>query len=130
MTDQDELSQGHLFTISVTGKGVHRIVGDPMYYEDGWEGPPMTVKVRAFSLKAALEKAIELPFAVWFQGWVEFKDLHPEATSAVRLEPEDSTDRLMDFAEWLIRLDTPEGAADRQIVTLTEIINRAQAAME
>lgn len=119
MTSQEELSQGHLFTISVTGKGVHRVVGDPTYYEDGWEGPPMTASVRAFSLVGALKKAIELPFETWFQGWEH--ELRPE--------PHDSTDRLMDFAEWLIRLDTPQGAADRQIVTLTEIINRAKAAM-
>lgn len=63
---QEELSQGHLFTISVTGRGVHKVAGDPSYYEDGWESEPLVVSVRAFSLAAALRKALDLPFETWF----------------------------------------------------------------
>lgn len=190
MTSQEELSQGHLFTISVTGQGVHRVVGDPTYYEDGWEGPPMTASVRAFSLVDALKKAVELPFETWFADWNEDPEptvgsivqrdwivertwlvQAPTATRAIEAatgehkhirvyegpqrpwerEPEEgerrsammdwpvaederveSEARIHEFLKWLIRMDDPTnpgGVADRQIVTLTEILNRAKAAI-
>lgn len=40
---------------------------------------------------------------------------------------------LVDFAAWLVRMDdpnNPEGVADRQVVTLTAIIERARAALQ
>lgn len=59
-----DLSDGHLFVFAVSLRGVHRVVDDPTWYEDGYIHEPHQFAVREHSLSAALRKAADLPFSV------------------------------------------------------------------
>jgi len=56
---------GHLFHLSVTHRGTHRVVGDPIYHEADWWSEPWTLDVRAWSLPEAIRKAALHEFSDW-----------------------------------------------------------------
>lgn len=55
---------GHLFRFTFTSRGSHRTVGEEGYSESDWWGPEVTFEVRAWSLRAALLKAADMPFPI------------------------------------------------------------------
>ena len=64
-----ELAEGHLFTISTTIQGVSS-VGVEGFTQCDEVGGALTIKVRAWSLPAALQAASERPLHEW-EGWPE-----------------------------------------------------------
>jgi hypothetical protein len=56
---------GHLFRLTVTGRMSSRVVGDEHHIDADWEGPAMTLDVRAWSLRSALRRAARMPLSAW-----------------------------------------------------------------
>lgn len=63
MADAD---QGHTFEISIRSRGSYIVQGDEHHRDEpDFSGEPYVVQIRAWSLKEALEKAVDVPFEVW-----------------------------------------------------------------
>lgn len=55
---------GHTFRITFDVRGSSKVVGDPHFTDaPAYSGLPHTIEVRAWSLLAALRKALDTPFA-------------------------------------------------------------------
>jgi hypothetical protein len=67
MTASGNPDDGHTFEISVRVRSSSSVVGD-LHHTDApdFDGPTMIQQVRAWSLRAALERAVELPLGAWF----------------------------------------------------------------
>lgn len=61
---QETPETGHTFRITVgPGRGSYAVVGTPGHHDSPeFDGRPVELEVRAWSLSAALHKAAELPF--------------------------------------------------------------------
>lgn len=68
MDDSEGPEHGHRFTFTVTSQGAYGIVDGHEtkdYKDSDWCSPPWTITVRAWSLRAALRKAADLPLTAW-----------------------------------------------------------------
>lgn len=54
---------GHTFRFTFASRGAHKVVDEEHYSDSDWWGPELTFEVRAWSLRAALLKAADMPFA-------------------------------------------------------------------
>lgn len=61
------LDEGHRFTLTAVSRGSFRMQDGP-HFDADWSSEPWTLTVRAWSLRAALRKAAELPLSAWDRG--------------------------------------------------------------
>lgn len=66
---------GHIFTFTHSCRGSYSVVGEPGHHFESEDPKPLeaTFQVQAWSLKEALEKALEMPFAE-LMVWKEEED--------------------------------------------------------
>ena len=76
---EESPEEGHTFRFSIDIRSSSKVVGDPEYHDaEDFYGVPLVFEVRAWSMDAALRKALDLPFEVRMASAIEQERLDDE----------------------------------------------------